>query len=135
VLALFIWFGIEDTSLAFVAALGVGGAALIGGRAARDAWQALGEDRADSPGDLRPDPAHQRLASLGLYGLAAGALAPALSAALMVVKISLHSHATPDFSLEEVMGLLWRAPVWAGAGLLAGLGLGLWRLARRRGPG
>ena len=55
-----------------------------------------------------------------LLALAAGLLA----LLLIAVKTGLHSHG-PEFSAEEFDWLLRQIPIWAVAGALAGLGLGL----------
>lgn len=55
-----------------------------------------------------------------LLALAAGLLALLLAA----VKTGLHAHG-PEFSAEEFEWLLRQIPLWAVAGTLAGLGLGL----------
>jgi hypothetical protein len=63
------------------------------------------------------------LASAGigfLVALSAGLLA----LLLMAVKTGLHSHG-PEFSAEQLDWLLRQIPIWAIAGALAGLGLGL----------
>ena len=118
------WFGIEDESPALPAAFGAGGAALVVFQAAERSW---------SEGPIQGR-STRWLARMAGSGLLVGGLAPALAAALMLVKISLHSHATPDFTLGEILGLLWRTPIWAGAGALAGLGAGFLRSAFREGP-
>lgn len=55
-----------------------------------------------------------------LLALAAGLLAIPLAA----VKTGLHTHG-PEFSAEQLDWLLGQIPLWAVAGALAGLGLGL----------
>jgi hypothetical protein len=121
-LALVLWFGTEDRSPGYVTTLGACGAALTAAHATRDAWGR----------SLRAATSGRRLAWRGFGGLLAGLLAGPLIGSLMVVKISLHGHNTPDFTLEELVGSLARAPVWTAAGLLAGLGIGLLDIAFHR---
>lgn len=60
----------------------------------------------------------------GLVGL----LTPALAVMLMTLKIGLHSHPAPDFTLFQVIEVLERTPFFVVGGLLAGLGMGwFWR--------
>ncbi|MCJ7512285.1 MAG: hypothetical protein MUO23_04875 [Anaerolineales bacterium] len=77
-----------------------------------------------------------RLAAAGLAGCGIGACVPWVAAGLMLVKVSLHSHAQTEFSTDELIAVLGRIPVWAvGGGLLGGaavLAPGLWA---RRAPG
>lgn len=65
-----------------------------------------------------------------LVGLVAGTLAMPLAGLAILVKISLHSHVPPDFSWAQVLAVLGRTPIWAGAGALAGSSLALWREKR-----
>jgi hypothetical protein len=62
----------------------------------------------------------------GLAGLVAGLTTPPLADVLMLAKISLHSHPVPDFTSQDLLAVLARAPVWMAAGLVAGLAWGLW---------
>jgi hypothetical protein len=64
------------------------------------------------------------LESMGI-GLLAGALVAPVAVVLILVKISLHSHGTPDFTSADVGAVMNRAPVWALAGVLSGEALGL----------
>ena len=115
-LALFVWLGYEDTSLVFVTLLGAGAATLL-------AVHSLAGRRT------------QNWKSFALAGLIAGGLVAPIAAVMMLVKVSLHSHAHSDFTLAQVIGVLSRAPVWAGAGSLAATGLGLWWSARTKKSG
>ncbi len=67
------------------------------------------------------------LITAGIGGLV-GLSTPLLAALLMLLKIGLHSHPTPDFSLSQVIDVLERAPFFLAGGLLLGLGIGwFWR--------
>lgn len=71
-----------------------------------------------------------RLAPLITAGIGGfvGLSTPLLAALLMLLKIGLHSHPTPDFSLSQVIEVLWRIPFFLAGGLLLGLGIGwFWR--------
>lgn len=106
-IAWFIWLGVEDQSVYYVLALAV--------LAALDALFILpiGDWVSDDSGNTRP-------LLVVLIGLAIGACVPVVAALLMLVKVSLHSHSQPDFSLEQVLAILQTMPVWAlAAGLLA----------------
>lgn len=54
-------------------------------------------------------------------GCLAGFLASGMSFLLMLFKNVQHSHLTPDFPNETLLGILARAPAWALAGGLFGL--------------
>lgn len=64
------------------------------------------------------------LESLGI-GLVTGAMVAPGAAVLILMKISLHSHATPDFTSSDIAEVMSRLPVWALAGVLGGEALGL----------
>lgn len=63
-------------------------------------------------------------------GLAAGGAVGPISFLLMVFKIGLHNHNSPDFTLEQLLGLVKVAPIWGIVGALMGLGLHLYFLSR-----
>ncbi len=118
----FVWTSLEDNGVLPVALLGSGLALVLvtlwvtgrfGGRvlAAREA-----------------------LLAAALVGAAAG-LAAALSvAALMLIKNGLHAHLFPDYPFGMIAEILTRAPVWALAGIFAGVGglLAWWAMKRVR---
>lgn len=58
-------------------------------------------------------------------GLAVGAAIAPLAGLFMLMKVSLHTHQQPDFTLEQVLQTLARTPAWAAAGLLVGSALAL----------
>jgi hypothetical protein len=64
------------------------------------------------------------LESMGI-GLLSGLLVAPVAALLILVKISLHSHGTPDFTSGDIADVMNRVAVWALAGVLIGEGLGL----------
>jgi hypothetical protein len=117
-LAWFVWLGYEDVglrvvlllsawlSMAYVATLWVrwGEGSLIGGK--------------------------QYIIRSAIAGLVGGATAPPLADILMLAKVSLHSHAVPDFTARDLGAVLGRTPVWALAGLAVGVALGLIHRAR-----
>lgn len=64
------------------------------------------------------------LESMGI-GLLAGTLVAPVAVLLILLKISLHSHGTPDFTTSDIAEVMNRLPVWALAGILCGEALGL----------
>lgn len=76
------------------------------------------------------------LLQVAALGLLAGALVGlggnVAASALMFFKNALHAHAFPDFPPRLLLALLSRAPLWAVAGGLAGLGAALLWLARKQ---
>ncbi len=76
----------------------------------------------------------RRAGIAALAGGILGALVPLLTVALMLIKVALHSHVQPDFSLGDLLVVLGRIPAWAiGAGLL-GAAAGLVSAARAQPP-
>jgi hypothetical protein len=65
------------------------------------------------------------LTRAGLVGLLCGAAVVLFAVILIAVKVALHAHPQPDFTSEDLQAVLARIPVWATAGLLAGLAAGL----------
>jgi len=110
---IFFWIGYEDRSTFIPIILGVLIAAAL----------SLNLGHIISTGRLR-----WPRVSVGIVivGLVAGMLAMPLAAILILVKISLHGHIPPDFTLVQVLAVLGRTPVWAGVGTLIGLSLALW---------
>jgi hypothetical protein len=62
-----------------------------------------------------------------LIGALAGACVAPLAVLLMWIKTGLHGHTSPDFTFDQVISILFRAPYWAAGGLLVGLGYALLR--------
>jgi hypothetical protein len=118
--AFFVWIGYEDTTLTAVTLLG---AALPLIFLAQFLTRRFGG---------RPLSARKGMLLLGAGGLLAGCLTPLAIAVLMALKVSLHSHAHPDFPPEAVVNVMARTPVWALGGLLLGAALGLAAYARRK---
>jgi hypothetical protein len=69
----------------------------------------------------------RQIAEYLLLGLSAGALAMPMAALSMLVKVSLHGHVPPDFSTADVLAVIGRTPIWAGAGALMGFAVALFR--------
>jgi hypothetical protein len=69
----------------------------------------------------------RQIADYLLLGLSAGALAMPMAALSMLVKVSLHGHVPPDFSTADVLAVIGRTPIWAGAGALMGFAIALFR--------
>ncbi len=113
-MAWFFWLGIEDRTIYFVLALALLASVSTLVTLPLRRWISSAE------GTLRG-------LVVALIGASAGAAIPLLAVLLMFVKVSLHSHATPDFSLQQVQSVLAVTPVWAAAG---GLLAGAWWLMR-----
>ena len=66
-----------------------------------------------------------------LIGMIAGAGVTPIALLLMAFKSGIHGHGSPDFTPEQVMQVLNDTPLFALAGGLAGLGIGLYRFLNR----
>lgn len=107
-----LWLSTENRDVRLTLSLGVVFCLLVGLRAAIR----MGVSR------ISP------LALAGIGGLI-GLFTPLLAVILMILKIGLHSHQTPDFTLFQVIEVLARAPFFMLGGFLAGLGVGwFWRI-------
>lgn len=120
-LAWFVWLGYEDVGLQIVLLL----AGWISLAYVVTLWHRWSDSAQLEQG--------QYLVRAAIAGLVGGATAPPLADILMLVKISLHSHAVPDFTARDLGAVFGRTPVWALAGLAVGLALGLIQRARRSG--
>lgn len=120
-LAWFVWLGYEDVGLDVVLLL----SGWISLAYVITLWQRWSDSAQLDQG--------QYLVRAGIAGLVGGATVPPLADILMLVKVSLHGHAVPDFTARDLGAVLGRTPVWALAGLAAGLALGLVHMARRSG--
>ena len=68
-----------------------------------------------------------------VIGAATGLIAVLASAALMLVKDGLHSDLYPDYPFGLIVDTLARAPLWALAGIFAGIGILLaWWAVKRK---
>jgi hypothetical protein len=118
-IALFVWLSVEDVAVWPAALFGLGLSSLIvilltldkiGGR-----WLA-----------------GRYLLVLGLLlGAADGLGTSVATAVLMFFKNARHAHVLPDYPVDMIIAVLERAPLWAAAGALAGLSVGLVWLALR----
>ena len=118
-IALFVWLSVEDTASWPAAVFGLGLSSLI--------VILLTLDKIGG----------RRLAGryLPVFGLLLGALiglgsSPA-AAVLMFFKNARHAHIFLDYPAGMILAVLERAPLWAAAGALAGLSIGLAWLALR----
>jgi hypothetical protein len=64
-----------------------------------------------------------------LLGAADGLGTSVATAVLMFFKNARHAHVFPDYPAGMIIAVLERAPLWAAAGALAGLSIGLAWLA------
>jgi len=119
-LTFFFWIGIEDTTLLPPLILGAILPVIVIGHFLMRRFGGA------------PLPARKGLLLLSASGLLGGGVAPLAATILMALKVSLHSHAYPDYPPEAVVSVLARAPVWALAGLIFGAALALLAYARRR---
>lgn len=116
-LAVFFWLGPEDNHIWPVVLLGTTGALL-----AVYSWTAhrlQGQTVRD----------RQVVLLLAAMGSASGLGASVVTALLMLFKNARHAHIFPDYPAGMMGAILERAPLWALAGGLVGLGLGLLWLA------
>jgi len=49
---------------------------------------------------------------------------------LITLKIGLHGHGTPDFTVDQIRTLFNLVPYLSISGLLIGFGCGIWRVAK-----
>ena len=66
-----------------------------------------------------------------LLGLAAGLSVGPITVLLVAIKISLHDHLAPDFTVLDMVSVLSRMPIWGIIGLLSGMAFG-WVFATRK---
>ncbi len=117
-IALLLWLGVEDSHVLPVTLFGATGALLLA------LHKGLAYFR-------RPHAPGVRAVALAAVGVLAGGGAALGAAFLMLLKTGLHGHGFPDYPLAQILTVLARAPVWALAGALVGLGLGLAAMARK----
>jgi hypothetical protein len=127
-IALLLWLLFEDSDPRSVMSFALAGCLLV-------ALRFTPAGRARTPVQ-DPEPPEKPLFRLLLPYLLAGLLAGLVSApvgvAVMAMKSGLHSHSIPDFSGAQVMATLTGTPLWAAAGILLGLGVGLLQAANER---
>ncbi len=116
----FLWIGYEDQGLVAVTIVGATLSLAIGVSAA-GRW--IGAREMTRRGLL--------LSAAGL-GLGSGVVAPLVTAVLILVKTSLHTHPYLDFSPADIRLLAADIPVWAAGGLLSGLAAGMAVVGARR---
>jgi hypothetical protein len=109
----FVWLAYEDRSLGTV----IGLSAVI---CIAFALSAVSRWRGGKAAERR----RWLLESMGI-GLLTGALVAPVAVLLILIKISLHSHGTPDFTTSDIAQVMNRLPVWSLAGTLCGEALGL----------
>lgn len=109
--AAFLWLRLEDNGVLPAVLVGVGGA-LVGGGVW--AMRQFGSRAFRLP---------YALIGAALFGALVGLASAPATAAAMLIKNGLHAHLTPDYPFGLIAAILARAPAWALAGALAGLGL------------
>ncbi len=119
---LLLWSSLEDNSVVPVVLLGSGLALLI---------VTLTTIRRFGGRTFAPQ---ATLLGAALLGALTGLLAALASAALMLVKDGLHSDLYPDYPFGLIVDTLARAPLWALAGIFAGIGvlLAWWALQENK---
>lgn len=117
----FVWTSLEDNSVLPVALLGSGLAVLL--VALWTATRFGGKTFA----------ARSAVLLAAGVGAAAGLAATMAVAVLMLMKNGLHAHLFPDYPFGLITDMLARAPLWALAGIFAGVGLLLawWSLQKK----
>lgn len=108
----FVWLSLEENSLRSVLSLGGIGAALsaLHLQYAYALWTRF----------RRP----LRAALIGGF-IGGGTIIGAVC--LMFLKTATHAHIVPDYSLEQMLGMAARLPVWTAAGILLGTAFSLMR--------
>jgi hypothetical protein len=99
-----LWVPFEDTRLTHILVLAAGAVSLAGIRL----WSRMKE---------------KSCTKLLLINTLSGSLLSLAAAGLMIFKIGLHGHGSPDFEFGEILWVLSRTPYLGFAGLLFGLGL------------
>jgi hypothetical protein len=74
------------------------------------------------------------VASVILRSTVGGSCTGPLAIVLILLKVALHSHVSPDYQVEDVLAMLAWTPIGAGLGGMVGLGLALIRKALPRPP-
>ena len=66
-----------------------------------------------------------------LIGSLAGILITPVALLLMAFKTGLHGHETPDYTVQQLISILRRTPIWIAGGFLIGTGGGIWLTKRQ----
>ena len=112
--AILLWLPLEDRGSQYAIITGIAAAGLVGIRLFR-----------------RVRGARSSLLRYAIItGLVGGVLVSVFSAGLMVIKNGIHGHGVPDYSLAQVLDVLYMTPIWMVGGVLVGLGGGLLVLSR-----
>lgn len=107
---IFVWSGLEDHDVIGVTILGAGLASTLFG------WKLASRFKSST----RP-----WLTIAAISGALIGALACLMTVALMVFKDLRHGHLFPDYPPKLILAMLERLPIWAIAGGLIGISIGL----------
>jgi hypothetical protein len=120
-LSVFLWLRIEDNSAL---------PAVVAGQALSLLLAVLWVTRNYGGTTLR---LHCILPGAMLLGAVCGLATAATTTGLMLLKNGMHGHSFPDFPFGVIVEILQRAPLWALAGGLTGLGLAFawWALRYR----
>ncbi len=110
--AAFVWLSLEENSLWSVLSLG-GAAAVLSVLHMHYAYALWTRFR--------------RGLDAALIGGLIGGGTVSTAACLMFLKTAAHAHIVPDYSLEQMLGMLARLPTWTAAGILLGAAFSLLR--------
>ena len=69
-----------------------------------------------------------------LAAVLAGAAVTPLSLSLMVFKTGLHAHPIPDFTIQQIISVIYRTPIWLTGGILINMGFGIWLKSQQTQP-
>jgi hypothetical protein len=121
---LLFWSSLEDNSVLPAALLGAGLALIVS-----SAWLTRRYGG-------RTFTARTALLGTALAGAALGLASSLAAAGLMLVKNGMHSHLFPDYPFGLIVDMLARSPLWALAGIFAGIGLLLawWAIKNEKDP-
>jgi hypothetical protein len=113
-MALLFWFPIEDTAVTWATlfAMSISG------------WLAIAF-LIKKPLSLR-----SLLYNHILTGFLAGILITPIALLLIVFKTGFHAHEAPDYTIDQLISIVWKTPIWVVGGLVVGLGSGVWMTAR-----
>jgi hypothetical protein len=111
-MVVFVWLSLEENSLWSALALGSACTALslLHAHHAYALWARL-----------------RRIVRAALIGGLLGGGTALAALCLMFLKTAAHAHIVPDYSLEQMLGIALRVPVWTAAGVLLGAAVTLFR--------